>query len=439
MTNVECGIRTVGASRWNALIEDGEKYLTNYFKSLEKIEEHNFNKVLSVLIKNKICEQDFSWVTGYGHDDVGRQKLDKIFSEIFNTEAALVRPHFVSGTHAISCCFFGCLRPHDELVSITGEPYDTLYSVIGIGGRDDQPVAPTGSLIDFGITYKEIPLVREGFFAGGEPTFGGKPALTDFDAIPKYISRNTKMVFIQRSKGYQWRKSLTNSEIEKIILQVKKIDKKIICFVDNCFGEFTEILEPTNVGADLTCGSLVKNIGGGIVPAGGYIAGRKDLVQMSSERLTAPGIEGKGGCMFDLTRIILQGLFFAPHIVTQVLKGISLSSYFFKKLGFKVNPEPTELKTDIVLAIKLDDKSILEKICKVVQSNSPVNSHLIPIPSKLPGYVDEVIMGGGTFIEGSTIELSCDAPMREPYILYWQGGLNYFHTKTVLKEILAVF
>ena len=205
--------------------------------------------------------------------------------------------------------------------------------------------------------------------------------------------------------------------------------------MDNCFGEFTEKLEPTDVGADITCGSLIKNIGGGIVPAGGYIAGKKELVELSANRLTAPGIGEKGGCMFDLSRVILQGLFYAPHVVSQILKGISLTSYFFEKNGYEVNPSSTEIKTDIVVAIKLKNRTLLETICKTVQANSPVNSHLTPVSCKLPGYEDEVIMAGGTFIEGSTIELSCDAPMREPYILYWQGGLNYLHTKHVLSKI----
>lgn len=401
---------TVGAGLAPALIDDGEKHLAEYFLSIEKIEEQNFAKVLNAFTECKVGEQHFSWVTGYGHDDLGRQKIDEIFAKVFNTESAIVRPHFVSGTHAISCCLFGYLRPGDELVSVAGEPYDTLHPIIK-------------SLIDFDVSYKEIPL-KNNFNV-------------DVDAIPKYVSPKTKMVFIQRSKGYHWRRSLTISDIEKIISIVKKINKNIICFVDNCFGEFTEEMEPTDVGADLTCGSLIKNIGGGIVTAGGYIVGKKDLVRSCAENLTAPGIGEAGGCMFDLSRQILQGLYFAPHIVSQVLKGISLASFVFEKNSFEVNPKPQEVKTDIVVAIKLKDKNLLEKICKIVQANSPVNSHLTPVPCKLPGYEDEVIMAGGTFIEGSTIELSCDGPMREPYILYWQGGLNYFHTKTVLIKIFA--
>lgn len=410
-------ITDVRADHRSALIEQSEKHLADYFKTLDKIEEHNFNKVLKAFIEERVGEQHFSWVTGYGHDDLGRQKTDQVFARIFNTESAVVRPQFVSGTHTISCCLFGCLRPGDELVSICGEPYDTLHNIIGIKEKSN------GSLKDFGVSYKEIPL-KNSFE-------------TDIDAIPQYVSASTKMVFIQRSKGYHWRKSLTISEIKKIILAVKKINKNIICFVDNCFGEFTEELEPTDVEADITCGSLIKNIGGGIVPAGGYIAGRKDLVHLSAERLTAPGIGEKGGCMFDLNRTILQGVFLAPHIVIQILKSISLVSYCFKLKGFEVNPKSKEIKTDIVIAIKLKDKCLLEQICKIVQANSPVNSYLTPISCKLPGYEDEVIMAGGTFIEGSTIELSCDAPIREPYILYWQGGLSYLHTKIVLEKIFT--
>ncbi len=397
------------------VIETAEKHLASHFHHLERIEQTNFNKILQALIDNQLGEQHFSWVTGYGHDDIGREKIDQIFAQIFNTESAIVRPHFVSGTHTIACCLFGCLRPGDELVSIAGEPYDTLHEIIGIKGENN------GSLKDFGVSYREIPL-KNNFEL-------------DLDAIPVYVSPKTKMVFIQRSKGYHWRKSLTIEDIQNVISIIKKINKNIICFVDNCFGEFTEELEPTDVGADLTCGSLIKNIGGGIVPAGGYIAGRKNLVKMASQRLTSPGIGEKGGCMFDLNRVILQGLFFAPHTVCQVLKGISLTSYFFQKLGYEVNPKPESIKTDIVVSIKLKNKSLLENICKLVQASSPVNSHLTPVSCNLPGYKDEVIMAGGTFIEGSTIELSCDAPMREPYILYWQGGLNYNHTKFVLSKL----
>ncbi len=395
-------------------ILEAEKNLVTHFQYLDEIEQSNFQKVLNALTENQLGEQHFSWVTGYGHDDLGRAKIDQIYAQIFNTEAAVVRPHFVSGTHAISCCLFGCLRPGDELVSVAGEPYDTLHQIIGINNN-------SGSLKESGITYKEIPL-KNNFDV-------------DLDAIPRYVSTKTKMVFIQRSKGYHWRKSLTVSDIEQIISVVKNINKNIICFVDNCFGEFTEHKEPTDVGADITCGSLIKNLGGGIVTSGGYIAGKKKYVHLAAERLTAPGIGEKGGCMFDMSRMILQGLFFAPHVINQVLKGISLTSYLFQKDGYEVNPKPDEVKTDIVVSIKLNDKDFLQKICKIVQSNSPVNSHLTPIPCKLPGYEDEVIMAGGTFIEGSTIELSCDAPIREPYVLYWQGGLNYLHTKIVLSKI----
>jgi cystathionine beta-lyase family protein involved in aluminum resistance len=399
------------------LIQPAEECLESYFKSLERIEEINFSKVINTFIEEKVGEQHFGWVTGYGHDDLGREKLDRIFAKIFNTEASIVRPHFVSGTHAISCCLFGCLSPGDELVSICDSPYDTLHPVIGINTNKK------GSLTDIGIKYKEIPL-KNNFEV-------------DIEQIPNYVTKNTKMVFIQRSKGYHWQKSLSINDIEKIISTVKNINKNIICFIDNCFGEFTEDKEPTEVGGDLTCGSLIKNLGGGIVPAGGYIAGKKDLVQLAAERLTAPGIGVKGGCMFDITRLMFQGLFYAPHIITQTLKGVSLVSYCFEQAGYEVNPKSTEKKTDIVVAIKLKDKNLLEKICKIVQSNSPVNSHLTPIPCKLPGYEDEVIMAGGTFIEGSTVELSCDGPMRDPYILYWQGGINYLHTKLVLSKIFS--
>lgn len=403
------------------LLTEAEKELEKHFLELQAIEEHNFNKVLNTFIESKVGEQHFSWVTGYGHDDLGREKLDEVFAKVFNAEAAIVRPFFASGTHTISCCLFGCLRPGDELISIAGKPYDSLHEVIGIEAGKNK----SGSLTDFGIVYKEVPL-KDGI-------------IIDIPAIENAITEKTKMVFIQRSKGYEWRKSLNIVDIKKIIEIAKKKNKNCICFVDNCFGEFTETLEPTDVGADLTCGSLIKNIGGGIVTAGGYIAGKKELVELSSERLTAPGIGSEGGCMFDTTRTIFQGLFYAPHTVAQVLKGISLTSIIFEKLGYEVTPRFNELKTDIVAGIKIKDRTLVEQICKTVQSNSPVNSYLTPEACNLPGYPDKVIMAGGTFIEGSTIELSCDAPMRDPYILYFQGGLNYLHTKFCLKKILEVF
>lgn len=402
------------------IIEDSEAYLEPYFKSLEEIEKINFCKVLEAFKSEKVSPEHFSWVTGYGHDDCGKEKLDKIFARVFNAESAYVRPTFASGTHVIACCLFGCLRPNDELISIAGKPYDSLHEIIGI-----QESKNNGSLKDFGIKYKEIPLKDD--------------IEVDINAIPGFISKQTKMVFIQRSKGYEWRQSIQVEKIKEIIELVKKINKDIICFVDNCFGEFTETLEPTDIGADLTCGSLIKNIGGGVVPAGGYIAGKKELVELSASRHTACGIGSEGGCTFDQNRLIFQGLFLAPHVVFQTLKGISLASLVFEKLGYEVTPRCTELKTDIVLGVKLgigDKSNLVKKICKIVQENSPVNSHVLPIPCNLPGYLDEVIMAGGTFIEGSTIELSCDAPMREPYTLYFQGGLNYFHTRYVLSKII---
>lgn len=407
--------------RLNNAVEEAEKALEAVFKNLHDIGEFNTRKVLNALIEEKVGEQHFSWVTGYGHDDLGREKLDKVFAKVFNAESAIVRPSFASGTHVISCCLFGCLRPGDEILSVAGKPYDSLHEVIGIEKAKNK----SGSLTDFGIVYKEIPLLNEE---------------VDIEAIPKFITSKTKMVLIQRSKGYENRKSILISDIEKIILKVKKTNKDTICFVDNCFGEFTEKLEPTDVGADLLCGSLIKNIGGGIVPAGGYIAGNKNLVELSAEKLTAPGIAGEGGCMFDLNRTIFQGLFLAPNVVTQVLKGNSLVSYLFGQQGFKVNPNVLKDKfTDIVVAIEFGNPEAVKEICKIVQSLSPVNSYLTPIACSLPGYPDEVIMAGGTFIEGSTVELSCDAPMRSPYVLYWQGGINYFHTKYVLSKVMIPY
>lgn len=400
-------------------IDEAEKVLEPEFKRIQDVEKYNFEKVLNALISEKVGEQHFSWVTGYGHDDLGREKIDDVFAKVFNAESGLVRPSFASGTHVISCGLFGLLRPGDEIVAVCGTPYDSLHEVMGIYKASDK----SGSLTDFGVKYKEIPL-NSNFEC-------------DIDAIPRYVTEKTKLVFIQRSKGYENRKSLLISDIEKIVSIVKKTNKDIICFVDNCFGEFTEKLEPTDVGADILCGSLIKNIGAGIVPAGGYIVGKSELVELAAERHTAPGIAGEGGCMFDLNRIILQGLFLAPHTVSEVLKGVTLASYLFSASGFKANPKWNDVKTDIVVSLEVGNREFVERACKLVQSLSPVNSHLTPEACNLPGYPDEVIMAGGTFIEGSTVELTCDAPMREPYILYWQGGLNYNHSKLVLEKLFS--
>jgi len=400
----------------NLFINKAEKKLLEIFEELEIIRDLNQAKVLKAFQDNRIGEEHFASVSGYGHDDLGREAIDKVYAQVFNCEAAIVRNQFVSGTHAIACALFGVLGPGDKLVSIAGAPYDTLEEVIGKRGNIK------ASLKGHGVDYEEIPLKNE--------------TEIDLDAIANTINEKTTMVTIQRSRGYSLRKPIDIETMTEIIEIVKTKNPDCICFVDNCYGEFTEAYEPTDVGADLMAGSLIKNPGGGIVEAGGYIVGRKDLVELAAMRLTAPGIGSKGGAMFNQSRLILQGFFMAPSIVFESLKGSILASQVFMDLGYKTTPRPDDIRTDIIQAIQLDSPERLVKFCKALQFNSPVNSHLTPIPCDVPGYDDEIVMAGGTFIEGSTIELSADGPLRKPYVAYLQGGLNYAHVKLALKGIL---
>ena len=339
-----------------------------------------------------------------------------MFRDIFKTEKAIVRNHFVSGTHAIACAISGNLKYGDSLVSIAGTPYDTMEEVIGTRGDSEL------SLIKNGVQYSEIPL-KEGLFA-------------DFDSIKDYVKPTTKMVLIQRSRGYSQRNSLSISDIERIVNEVKFINPECICFVDNCYGEFVEKKEPLEVGADIIAGSLIKNPGGGIVETGGYIAGKEKYVKNAAERLTAPGIGEWGGSMLNQTRLIMQGVFMAPSIVADAVKGVILMSKVFETMGFDTHPKSNEPRTDIIQTIAFHDKDKLINFCKAIQENSPVDSYVTPIPDDVPGYEDKLIMAGGTFIEGSTIELSADGPLREPYAVYIQGGLNYAHIKIALKKAL---
>lgn len=397
-------------------ITDAEKKLDNYFRELEKIRDLNQQKVLQAFIDNRIGEEHFAYVTGYGHDDLGREALDNLFATVFNTEKAIVRPHFVSGTHALCCVLFGLLRHGETMVSVAGAPYDTLEEIIGIRGNKRD------SLAGHGIKYVEVPLLEETFI--------------NYRELEKTITSNTHLAFIQRSRGYNWRKSLNIEEIEEIIKIIKFKNPDCICFVDNCYGEFTQLKEPTDVNVDIIAGSLIKNPGGGIVEAGGYVAGKEEYVKSVAKRLTAPGIAEKGGSMLNQSRLIFQGLFMAPSIVCEVLKGIALAAQVFTDLGYATTPAPEEERTDIIQAIKLGNREKLIAFCKTVQSLSPVNSYVTPIPYQVPGYESDIVMAAGTFIEGSTIELSADGPLREPYIAYLQGGLNYSHIKIVINEIL---
>lgn len=382
------------------------------FEALDEIREYNQLKVLNAMQEERISEAHFTNSTGYGYGDIGRDSLDKVYARIFNCESALVRPHFVNGTHALGAALFGNLRPNDTMISVCGKPYDTLHSVIGIDKAEK-----IGSLKEYGVNYKQIELKED-----------GKP---NIEEITKALQEDNtiKLVHIQRSTGYGWRNSLDISDIKNIVECVKSVRKNIICFVDNCYGEFIDILEPTDVGADLVAGSLIKNIGGGIAPTGGYIAGTKECVEQASYRLTVPGIGGECGSTFGVIRTMYQGLFFAPHIAMEALKGAIFCARIMDLAGFEVLPKYNENRSDIIQAIKFNDKEKLIEFCKGIQLGSPVDSFVVCEPWDMPGYDDQVIMAAGAFIQGSSIELSADAPIREPYIAYLQGGLTFDHAK----------
>ncbi len=403
------------------IVEKAHNSLTDTFKEIDKITEYNQKKVLDAFYKNKIGEEHFYTVTGYGHDDIGRSALDNVFKDAFKTEAAIVRPHFVSGSHTIACALFGVLRYGDRLVSIAGEPYDTMQQIIGSRKEDDFDT----SLMGHGVKYSEVPL---------KSTNDGLKV--DFENIEKYLLPDTKMVLIQRSRGYSLRNPLTISDIEKIIKIVKNKNPEICCFVDNCYGEFVETKEPTEVGADLIAGSLIKNPGGGIVEAGGYIAGKKKYVDMAARRLTAPGIGSEGGAMHNQTRTMLQGFFMSPDITSNAHKGAILGAKVFEDMGFKTFPSSLTKRTDLIQTILFNNESEQQAFCRMVQRYSPVESYLTPIPDTVPGYDCNLLMAGGSFIEGSTIELSADGPTRAPWAIYMQGGLNYFHIKIALKGVV---
>ena len=399
------------------IIRNAEKELANQFEKIDEIRDFNQKKVLNAFIENKVAPEHFYTVSGYGHDDLGREVLDKVYADVFKAEKALVRIHFVSGTHTLACALFGNLHWGDKLISVAGAPYDTMQEVIGCVG-DPKPE----SLIGHGIIYDEIPL-KNGMDI-------------DFEALDKAIDNTVTMVLIQRSKGYSTRKSLTIETIARICEIVKKNNPNCICFVDNCYGEFTDTKEPLEVGADIIAGSLIKNPGGGIVEAGGYIAGKENYVEQAAMRLTAPGIGFEGGAMFNQHRLIFQGLFMAPSVVSEALKGAVLASKIFDEIGFDSSPKFFEKRTDIIQNITFNSPEPLIEFCKTIQELSPVNSYVTPIPDDVPGYEDKLIMAGGTFIEGSTIELSADGPLRPPYTAFLQGGLKSAHVKIVLEKIL---
>jgi len=399
-------------------LREAEQALLQIFSGIDAQVKQNLKRVLDAFRHHRVGAHHFAGVSGYGHDDLGRETLDKVFAAVMGAEAAVVRVQFVSGTHAIACALFGVLRPGDEMLAVAGSPYDTLEEVIGLRGQGQ------GSLIEFGIRYSQLHLTKEG--------------TVDWQALSCAVGSSTSLVLIQRSCGYSWRPSLSIAEIQKIIHLVKQQNPNTICFVDNCYGEFIETQEPTTVGADLMAGSLIKNPGGTIVNAGGYVAGRAGLVEAAACRLTAPGIGSYGGATFDQNRLLFQGLFLAPQMVGEAMKGTYLTGYVFDKLGYPVNPAPLTPRRDVIQAIKLGSASKLIAFCKAIQQHSPIGSYLDPEPAQMPGYESHVVMAGGTFIEGSTLEFSADGPLREPYVVYCQGGTHWTHVAIALEAAIEV-
>lgn len=400
-------------------VESKELLIHDRFKDINQIKEYNQYKVIAAMQECKLNSQDFHWTSGYGYGDVGRDKAEQVYSKVFHTEDALVRPTIVSGTHAINLALSALLRPDDELLYISGTPYDTLLKVIGLQGDK------TGTLVDFGITYNEIPLAHNKI---------------QLEEVKKAISHKTKIVAIQRSTGYSDRRALTIGEIEEAIKSIREYNKDVIIFVDNCYGEFLEIKEPTDVGADIMAGSLIKNPGGGIALSGGYVVGKADLIEQVANRSTAPGIGKECGLTFGTTRATLQGLFLAPHIVSEAVKGALLVAIVYSNLGFRVVPAVDDKRSDIIQAVELKTGERVVAFCKAIQSASAVDSYISPEPWEMPGYEDKVVMAAGGFVEGSSIELSADGPMREPYFAYYQGGLTYEHCKLgVMKSMQNLY
>ena len=402
-----------------ALLQEAENILIPIFSEIDTKVKQNLKKVLEAFRDHRVGVHHFASVSGYGHDDLGRETLDRVFAQIMGAESAIVRVQLVSGTHAIACALYGVLRPGDELLAVMGAPYDTLEEVIGVRGHGQ------GSLSEFNISYQELTLTPQGS--------------VDWEGLKTAIKPHTRMALIQRSCGYSWRSSLSIDEIEEIIRIIKSQNPHTVCFVDNCYGEFIENREPTAVGADLMAGSLIKNPGGTIVTAGGYLAGKPEFVEMAACRLTAPGIGSEGGATFDQNRLLFQGLFLAPQMVGEAVKGTHLMAYVFDKLGYGVNPLPLVPRRDVIQAIKLGSPEKLIAFCKAIQSVSPVGSYLDPVPATMPGYESQVVMAGGSFIDGSTSEFSADGPLREPYTVFCQGATHWTHVAIALESILESF
>ncbi|MBE7023800.1 MAG: hypothetical protein E7412_04960 [Ruminococcaceae bacterium] len=393
------------------VFEMGEKILKGLetrFREIDETAEYNQMKVISAMQKNRVDAACFNESTGYGYDDVGRDTLEKVYADCFNTEDALVRPQITCGTHALALALSANLRPGDELLSPVGKPYDTLEGVIGI--------RPTiGSLAEYGVTYRQVDLLPDGGF--------------DWDGIKSAINEKTRLVTIQRSKGYQTRKTFSVGEIAEIIKFVKNIKPDVVCMVDNCYGEFVERTEPPDFGADMIVGSLIKNLGGGLAPSGGYICGTAECVERCGYRLTAPGLGKEVGTNMGMMRQFYQGLFLAPTVVAGALKGAIFAANIYERLGFKVVPDGTESRHDIIQAVELGTAERLIAFCEGIQAAAPVDSYVTPVPGDMPGYDSQVIMAAGAFVQGSSIELSADAPLREPFAVYFQGGITWYHAK----------
>jgi cystathionine beta-lyase family protein involved in aluminum resistance len=418
------------------LVTDAESHLAERFAAIDDTTAICQMKVLKAFQDNHINATHFDWSTGYGYDDAGREAVERVYASVFGTEAALVRPNIVNGTHAIAITLLGMLRPGDELIEVTGTPYDTLQSVIGrdadnkANSRTDHGLLTDdsfkGTIKDYGIVYKEVAL--------------GPDHDVNLDAIRAAVTKDTKVVALQRSTGYDWRPAISLESLKSVTELVHSIDPGIIVMLDNCYGEFVDIIEPTEFGADVMAGSLIKNPGGGLALSGGYIVGRADLIEQISYRLTCPGIGSECGLTFGQNRNVLQGLFIAPRVVNSALKGAILAGTLYESLGFEVMPPADHKRSDIIQAIKFGSPERTIEFCQAVQSAAPIDSYVSPVPWDMPGYADQVIMAAGAFVQGSSIELSADSPIREPYIAYFQGGLTYEHARYgIIRSLDALY
>ncbi|WP_207722299.1 methionine gamma-lyase family protein [Acetobacterium fimetarium] len=392
-------------------VEAVENDIKATLHDLDAMAELHQYRVIKAMQRAGLGDRHFAVATGYGYDDVGREIVEKIYAEVFGAEDALVRPHISSGTHAISLALYGVLRPGDQLLAITGAPYDTIRSVIGLVDK----YQGQGTIKEYGVTYDQVELREDGSF--------------DEAAILAAMTPNTRMIYLQRSTGYSWRKAITLEAMKKMIAKIRSVKPDVIVFADNCYGEFLDHVEPVSVGVDLIAGSLIKNPGGGLAPTGGYVAGRSDLVHLAACRLSAPGVARETGATLGINRTLLQGLFLAPTVVSQAIKSAVLLAACYQKIGFDVCPEVTDYRSDIIQSVRLNTSERVKTFCRAIQEAAPVDSHLTPEPWDMPGYSDPIIMAAGAFIQGSSIELSADAPMREPYIVYFQGGLTHYHGK----------